>query len=434
VNQQPLMLSPRDRPGVHFGWEFVLLLAVAGVGFLLHREDSAALRGDNLDSLYLYAAALGFVSVGAGLCLRAATPNLALGPIAYGAAMFFAENSDRGLLVTAGMTALLTVGVGGVLSAVVILLRVPAWAATLAGGFGLIAWIQDHRRAVEVAADTYRPGDHALIWFAVFAGLSVLGGLFGLAPAVRRAVGGYRPEGDPADRGGLVGGAVLGLIGSSAFAAASGVLLALYNRSVSPGETGLGLTGLAIGVALLGGTSIYGRLGGALGTLLSVLLVTLCVAYAGARGWVLNNLAIAAVAIGLGLVVTRMMEAWARGRARPIGGFGTVAMSSGGVGGGSSGSSPRGGDLGAGAGGGAAGSGSGFTRGSGLAGGSGFGDVAGGSEFADPPGSGPGSGAGTGAAGGRTDLWGNPQSGTGDGWPALPASPPDDRWENRWGR
>jgi len=312
-----VMMPPRplrDRLAVHFGWELVLLLAVGALGFLLYRNAPKQLRGAELEGLYIYIAALGFVAVGMSLSLRAAVPNLALGPVAYAAALFFADNSDRGILTTAAVTGLLAVAVGVAIAVVVTALQMPAWAASLAAGLGLIVWIQEHPEAVGVVNGAYRPTEHPLYWFLGFVGISVLGGLLGLMPGVRRAVGRFRPVGDPAVRSGGAVAAALALIGSSLLAAVSGILLALHNREVSPTENGLGLTGLALGAALVGGTSVYGRRGGLLGTALAVIGLALIVEYVDSEGYVVTNLGLAAAAIGVGLLVSRLVEALGQGR------------------------------------------------------------------------------------------------------------------------
>jgi len=308
---------PRDRFAVHFGWEILLLLGAVAVGVLLWRAESGALRGAALRELYIQTAALGAVAVGMGLSLRAAVPNLALGPIAFAAGVFFAENSDRGVLVTAGVTGLLAAAVGVTMALVVTAFQVPAWAASLAGGLGLIVWIQDHREPVEVINGAYRPADHAVLWFAGFVALSLLGGLLGMLPALRRATGRYRPAGDPAVRGQGAVSAALALIGSSIFAAAAGVLLALNSREIAPSENGIGLTALALGAALLGGTSVFGRHGGLFGTALAVILLTLLPRYVAAEQRVMSVFAVAATAIGVGLLVSRLVEVLGRPKVVP---------------------------------------------------------------------------------------------------------------------
>jgi hypothetical protein len=67
-------------------------------------------------------------------------------------------------------------------------------------------------------------------------------------------------------------------------------------------------------VALVGGTSAYGRRGGIFGTLLAVTLFTLLVRFGDAAHWRVSPLAWAAGTIALGLIVTRLVEALGRPR------------------------------------------------------------------------------------------------------------------------
>ena len=93
-------------------------------------------------------------------------------------------------------------------------------------------------------------------------------------------------------------------------------------RATAPGRSsptaGLDWTVLAIGIALLGGTSAYGRRGGIFGTLLAVEpdhrlpgLVR------GRAGWQVSRWTVGGAALGVGLVVTRLVEAY--GRPRSVG-------------------------------------------------------------------------------------------------------------------
>ena len=72
---------------------------------------------------------------------------------------------------------------------------------------------------------------------------------------------------------------------------------------------------LAVGAALLAGTSAYGRRGGIFGTLLAVALVTVFLAWTQAKGWTLGRWAVGGATLGLGLLVTRLVEAFGRPRA-----------------------------------------------------------------------------------------------------------------------
>jgi hypothetical protein len=94
----------------------------------------------------------------------------------------------------------------------------------------------------------------------------------------------------------------------------AGVLIALQAGKVEPVDNSLTLTGLALGGALLGGTSAFGRRGGLLGSVLAAALLTLVIRYLEVTDRRVSQLATAAVAIGVGLVVTRLVESFGRPR------------------------------------------------------------------------------------------------------------------------
>jgi len=94
------------------------------------------------------------------------------------------------------------------------------------------------------------------------------------------------------------------------------VLLALDTREIVPTENGFGLMVLALGAALLGGTSVYGRHGGLFGTALAVIGLTLLSRYAAAEDRAVSVFALAAAAIAVGLMVSRLVEAL--GRPKPV--------------------------------------------------------------------------------------------------------------------
>jgi ribose/xylose/arabinose/galactoside ABC-type transport system permease subunit len=302
-----------DRMAVHLVWELLLLLGCVGMYILFRQTHRAGVSGDALYDLLLTAASLGFITIGMALSLRAAAVNLAVGPIAAASALFFAGHSDRSLPATIGVTILLAAAVGLVIAVLVAGFHVPAWAATLAGAFGVIVWIQKHTAAAENVA-TYQPARQAYYWYGAFAALSLLGGVLGLVRPIRRAVGRFRPVGDPASRRGGGGAmAFLALVISSALAGLGGALLGLSSHSIAPTD-GLVTTGFALGVALVGGTSAYGRRGGIFGTVLAVTLFVLLVRYGDAANWRVAQLAWAAGTIAAGLVVTRLVETLGRPR------------------------------------------------------------------------------------------------------------------------
>jgi ribose/xylose/arabinose/galactoside ABC-type transport system permease subunit len=303
----------RDRMAVHVVWEVLLLLAAGGVAFLLQRYDADTFKGAGLETLLVSATALGLLAVGTGLTLRAGAVNLALGPVAVAAALHFAENGDRGVANALGSAALGALALGVVLGLFVAVVHVPGWAASLAAALVVIVFIQQRGAPVDVQG-AYEPTDHALIIFGGFAAVAVLGGIFGSIKAVRRSVGRFRPVADPARRRGTVAAVLTaGLIAlSMPMAAVAGVLIAAVGSGPVAPVTGFEWTGLALGAALLGGTSAYGRRGGVFGTVLSVVLITLFIEYQRARDWDISVLAIAAGAIVIGLLATRLVETFGR--------------------------------------------------------------------------------------------------------------------------
>ncbi|MFS8478306.1 MAG: ABC transporter permease [Micromonosporaceae bacterium] len=298
----------RDRMGVHAGVELLLLIAVGVLGFLLWSNHPAVFRGQELRSLLVLIAWLGLLTMGAGLSLRAAAPNLAVGPVAMAAAVLFAQDGGQGILPVVGVATLGAVALGVGVAVLVVGVHVPAWAASLAAAFVVVVWIQQHSGPITVSGG-YDPTRHAFYLVGGFAALAALGGLFGSIKTVRRALGRFRPVADPAHRrGALAGGfAAAALIISMVLAAVGGVLVAANAPQVTP-TTGLELSGLALGAALLGGTSVFGRRGGIFGSLLAVVLLALFLRYEQAETWRISWYAIAAALVAAGLVVTRLVE------------------------------------------------------------------------------------------------------------------------------
>jgi ribose/xylose/arabinose/galactoside ABC-type transport system permease subunit len=314
VFDDPLHGDPgRDRVRVHVVWEVLLLAGLAGIGWLLWRADQDVLRGAHLRTLLVDVVALGLLVLAAGLSLRTAAPNLAVGPVAVAAALHYAEQGDRGLPTAVGHAVAVAALGGLALALAVVVLQVPGWAASLAGAAGVVVYIERRSAPVLVQGD-YDPRRNAGYLFAGFAALAVLAGLFGAIRAIRRLVGRYRPVGDPARRRGVAAAVVTAaaLVGSTVLATLAGVLLAANGPGPVTPVAGLDWTVLAVGVAMLGGTSAYGRRGGIFGTLLAVTLVTVFLAYAQARGWTISRWAVGGAALGGGLLVTRLVETFGR--------------------------------------------------------------------------------------------------------------------------
>lgn len=303
-----------DRMLVHLIWELVLLVAVAVLGYLLVSGHRSAVVGAERADLLVFAAALGLLTMGIGLSMRAAAVNLAVGPLAVGAGVFFATHSDGGTQATVGMTLLAAAGVGAITAILVVGLQVPGWAASLGAAFAVVAWIQQYDAPIKIRAG-FDPAANAVFLAGGVAALALVGALFGAVRPIRRAIGRFRPYGDPAWRRGpaAAGLTFLAVTVSGVFAGAAGLLLAMRGDQVTPTD-GLPLTALALGAALLGGTSAFGRRGGLFGTLFAVALVALALRYSDAANLGLSQYTVAAGAILLGLVVTRMVEAFGRPR------------------------------------------------------------------------------------------------------------------------
>jgi len=300
----------RDRLIVHGLWEFVLALALAAVAYLLYRQDSGAFSGDGLRTLVLQATALGAVAAGAAVALRAGAANLAVGAVAAAAALQFGHSSDglfQPLLVVVGLCAV----VGAVQGLVVVGLQVPGWAVSLAVALAVYVWANDGINVVGFTS--YDAVPHAYVWFGAFCAVSALAGVVLAFPSLRRGFGRFRPVTDPAHRRGLVAAMIttLAIVVSTVLAGIGGVV-AVATTHAAVQSNGLELAGLAIGAALLGGTSAYGRRGGILGTVLAVGLITVAMEYAQATGKSWPTATFAAFAIGLGLVVTRLVERYGR--------------------------------------------------------------------------------------------------------------------------
>jgi ribose/xylose/arabinose/galactoside ABC-type transport system permease subunit len=304
----------RDRMLVHGLWELFLAVAVAGVVYLLHIAQPSALSGEGLRSLALFGAVLGLVAAAAALALRAGVPNLAVGAVAVAGASYYGHHAGGGLVQPLLMVLGLAAAVGLAQGLFVVGLHVPAWAASLGAAVGVLAWVNAMHAGATVPGG-YDPRPHAYYWFGGFAAVSVIVGLVCLVPSVRRASGRFRAVADPARRRGPVAAviALAALVVSTVLAGLGGVLAASGPPgAVIPSDGGFALTAVAFGAALLGGTSAYGRRGGIFGTVFAVSLIAVVIFYVHAKAYSWSDLALAAVAIGVGLVVTRLVERFGR--------------------------------------------------------------------------------------------------------------------------
>jgi hypothetical protein len=107
--------------------------------------------------------------------------------------------------------------------------------------------------------------------------------------------------------------AVLATMGSMVLAGLAGVfgVLVQPHVDIAPGD-GVQLTVLGLAAALVGGTSAFGRRGGIFGTVFAAILLAIIVELVGQTQLHWSAMAIAAVGIGVGLVVTRLVERFGR--------------------------------------------------------------------------------------------------------------------------
>jgi hypothetical protein len=306
----------RDRLLVHGLWELLLAVAVGALVWLLYRENADALSEAGLRGLALTVAALGALVAASAIALRAAAPNLAVGPVAVAAGLWFGAHSDGALLPSLLLLVGLAAAVGAVQALVTVGLHVPGWASSLGVGLAVVVW--SGRQVPTPPTGRYDAAPDAYWWFGGLVALSLLASVVGLVPSVRRLFGRFRPVTDPANRRGVVAAVVTAaaVVVSSVLAAVGGALISSAGSGVvgnsADSVDAFVLTALALGTALLGGTSAYGRRGGIAGTVLATMLVVVAWTYLFeiVERW--EPALVAAIVLGLGLVVTRLVERFGR--------------------------------------------------------------------------------------------------------------------------
>lgn len=306
----------RDRLGVHWVWELVLLAATAALAVLVWQADADALRGENLAQLLVIASGFAMLGLAAGATLRAGAPNLAIGPVAAAAAVYVADRGAEGVATPTVYAMVAAAALALALAVLVVGLHVPAWAASLAAAGGVVVWLTQQPVAVPLASE-FDPTDQGPMLFLVVMAVAVLAGLLGTLKPVRRTLGRFRPIADPARRRGVAAGlsATVALVVSMVLAVLAGVVLAAADGGPVPGSSGtwwLELTMVGLAVALVGGTSAFGRRGGVFGTVLAVLALVLFDRYQQLQDWGIALLATATVALVAGLAVTRLVELFGR--------------------------------------------------------------------------------------------------------------------------
>ncbi len=302
----------RDRFGVHACWEVVLLLAAVGVGFALTRRHSFDLNASVRRELMMMATVVGLLGLGAGLTLRTGAVNLAMGPVMVTTALWFGSHRGDGLYVDALVALGLAAGIGLLIGVITVGLQAPGWVVSLGAFLGLQAWLNFLPAQVSVATPP-NPTNQAYVWFGAFAVVAIGGAVIGSVHSVRRAVGRTRPVSDPADARGVTAAVftAAATVVSSVLAGLAGILLALSTGGATS-QDGLSWSALAVGVALVGGTSAFGRRGGITGTVLAACLFVLVSEYVEVANWKVDTNVLIGGAIVVGAGVTRLVETFGR--------------------------------------------------------------------------------------------------------------------------
>jgi ribose/xylose/arabinose/galactoside ABC-type transport system permease subunit len=302
--------APSDRMAVHVVWEIGLLLLACGVLFALTRTSAGPFAEGSWFGFFAALAPVIMLASAMAVSLRVGAVNLAVGPIALLAAWMFVDASGSGSAVALAMGLGAAAFVGIVLATLTAWLRVPGWAAggAVGGAIGLWAGTAGDPSGFMLSV---LPDTGMLAALAGAAGLSLFLGLVGAFAGVRSRLSPIRetPVGERHGRGGIV---FVGVLLSSVLAGAAGVVAA-WTAVPEAGAGGLPdpilSTVVALGAALLGGTSLIGRRGGVCGTVFASALILGLMWLAEARGWSFDPSWVALSAIVAGFLVTRLVEA-----------------------------------------------------------------------------------------------------------------------------
>ncbi|WP_100448754.1 ABC transporter permease [Glycomyces xiaoerkulensis] len=300
---------PADRMAVHVVWEIGLLLLGGGVLFALTQSAAGPFAEGSWGGFVAALAPLVLLASAVAVSLRVGAVNLAVGPIALLSAWIFVDASGSGTAVALAMGMAAAGFAGFALATLCAWLRVPGWAAggAVGGALGLWSGTAGEPSAFMLAE---LPTTGALAALAGAVGLSLFMGLVGSFAGLRERLAPIRdtPAGDRHGRGGVV---FIGLLLSCCLAGAAGVLTA-WTSVPAEGAPALPdpilLSVMALGAALVGGTSLLGRRGGVCGTAFAALLLLGLMWLSEARGWSFDPSWIALGAIIAGFLVTRLVE------------------------------------------------------------------------------------------------------------------------------
>ncbi|MFC3492206.1 hypothetical protein [Glycomyces rhizosphaerae] len=289
---EPAEPSPkRDRMAFQFIWEAILLLLTLNALFLLYRRENE-LFGDEFDGLMdalsrhaLYLAPILLTALAIGMSLRLGAVNLAVPALAF--AITVATPFETNVWIYMGYVAGAAVVAGLLYVLLVVAFRVPAWFSGLAIGVLVIAALPVTDRLADPGTYTLPGPPNGLYVFGGAAVLAIAGGFIGLAPGMRDGFSAVKRladgEGERAASSVflLLGGTILSML----LAAAAGYVTYMYAlgpiegaNTVNFGPYGVYPTAvepqlLAFAIALLAGTSLWGRRGGVFGAVFATIAV-----------------------------------------------------------------------------------------------------------------------------------------------------------------
>src|SRR5215475_11572576 len=297
----------RDRLAIHVVLEILLLILVAGMTIAVNQKHH--LDGHGIRGLLVLTTVYGLVALGAGLSLRAGAVNLAVGPIMIASALYFGQQrAHHGTFAAVGLALALAAGIGLAMALVVSIIQAPGWAVSLAAFMGVDVWITHLPSSVHVTGTPNVVGQGYYV-FAGFAVIAVVGGWLGTIRPIRRALGRYRPVSDPADRRGAGAALTVGvaLVVSSVLASGAGIVSVMSTRTMAT-DSGLVWSAAAVAIALVAGTSVFGRRGGVAGTLLAAALFVLVTDYSNLADYRVDTRALIGGALAVGVIISRAVE------------------------------------------------------------------------------------------------------------------------------
>lgn len=287
---EPAEPSPkRDRVAFQFIWEAILLLLTLNALFLVYRrkDDLFGVDGlmESLSRHALYLTPILLAALAIGLSLRLGAVNLAVPALAF--AVTVATPFETNVWIYMGYVAGAAAVAGLLYVLLVAAFRIPPWFAGLAIGVLVLAAVPVTSRLADPGTYTLDGPPNGLYLFGGAAVLAIAGGFIGLAPGVRDGFSAVKRLADgEGERSGstvfaLLGGTILSML----LAAGAGYVTYMYALGPIEGDhhlnfgpyghypTGVELQVIAFAIALLAGTSLWGRRGGVFGAVFATIAV-----------------------------------------------------------------------------------------------------------------------------------------------------------------